>query len=231
MKIAVCDDNVVFRSNVKIEIEHYFQSLDVLVCEYDSGESLLKAMKGTTFDLIILDIEKDGIDGLETSRRIRKDDTQVLIVLLTSHAEFALEGYEVNAFRFLTKPLEREKLVKTLAAVEKQIFSKERISVFADGMEHYVSKQEIRYVKSENVYIRIVAGKASYLVRKTLKEQLKELKSPFLFQVHRSYLINLNYVVSFDGKNVTLTDKMSIPVSKTYQTTFQKAMMKFLLHK
>lgn len=127
MKIALCDDNAVFRSKAKTEVEHYFQSLDVLVCEYNSGESLLKAMKNTTFDFIILDIEMDGIDGLETARHIRKDDTQVPIVLLTSHTEFALEGYEVNAFRFLTKPLEREKLVKTLADVEKQIFSKEQI--------------------------------------------------------------------------------------------------------
>ena len=60
---------------------------------------------------------------------------------------------------------------------------------------------------------------------------MKELKSPFWFQVHRSYLINLNDVVSFDGKNVTLTDKMSIPVSKANQTAFQKAMMNFLLRK
>lgn len=84
MKIAVCDDNAVFRSNIKTEVEHYFQSLDVLVYEYDSGESLLKAKKGTTFDLILLDIEMDGIDGLETARHIREEDTQVLIVLLTS---------------------------------------------------------------------------------------------------------------------------------------------------
>ena len=231
MKIAVCDDNAVFRSNIKTEVEHYFQSLDVLVYEYDSGESLLKAKKGTTFDLILLDIEMDGIDGLETARHIREADTQVLIVLLTSHTEYALEGYEINAFRFLAKPLDHEKMVKMLVDVEKQIFSKERISVLVDGMEHYISEQEIRYVKSENVYIRIVTGKKSYLVRKTLKEQMKELASPFWFQVHRSYLINLNYVVSFDGKNVILTDDVSIPVSKANQAAFQKAMMNFLLHK
>ena len=159
MKIAVCDDNAVFRSSVKTEIEQYFQSLDVLVCEYDSGESLLKAMKGITFDLILLDIEMDGIDGLETARCIRKDDTQVPIVLLTSHTEFALEGYEVNAFRFLPKPLEHEKLVKMLADVEKQIFSKSNllIGVKKDGTMSGNTYNE--YIESGHFFKIPICGK------------------------------------------------------------------------
>lgn len=231
MKIAVCDDNAAFRKQVKNEVEDYFQSMDVLVCEYSSGEGLLDAMQQKNFDLLLLDIEMGGIDGLETARKIRKENTQIPIVLLTSHTEFALEGYEVNAFRFLTKPLNQEKLVRTLADVEKQIFSKERITILVDGIEHYISEQDIHFIKSENVYIRIVTGEKSYLVRNTLKEQLRQLKSPFWCQVHRSYLVNLNYVISFDGKSIQLTDEEKIPVSRANRAAFQKAMMDFLLHK
>jgi len=68
-------------------------------------------------------------------------------------------------------------------------------------------------------------------VRKTLKEQLKELGSPFWFQVHISYIINLNHAVSFDGKAVTMRGNDRIPVSNTRREAFQKTIMQFFRNK
>lgn len=204
MKIAICDDNDIFLKELKEELEKFFRDMDVLILEFHSGEELLDAYRKMEFHVIILDIEMDGIDGLKTAGQIRKENTSIPIILLTSHRELALQGYEINAFRFLVKPVSSQKLQETLHELQKQIFGKERIMVSADGVDYYLPENDILYLKSENVYVRLVTENRSYLVRKTLKEQFKELGSPFWFQVHRSYIINLNYAVSFDGKAVTM---------------------------
>ncbi len=137
----------------------------------------------------------------------------------------------MNAFRFLVKPVSPQKLQETLKEVQKQVFGKERIMVSVDGVDYYIPENDILYLKSENVYVMTVTESRSYLVRKTLKEQLKELGSPFWFQVHRSYIINLNHAVSFDGKAVTMRGNDRIPVSKTRREAFQKTIMQFFRNK
>ena len=213
MKIAICDDNDIFLKELKEELEKFFRDMDVLILEFHSGEELLDAYRKMEFHVIILDIEMDGIDGLKTAGQIRKENTSIPIILLTSHRELALQGYE------------------TLHELQKQIFGKERIMVSADGVDYYLPENDILYLKSENVYVRLVTENRSYLVRKTLKEQFKELGSPFWFQVHRSYIINLNYAVSFDGKAVTMKGNNVIPVSKTKRGIFQKTIMHFFRNK
>nr|MCR5225859.1 response regulator [Eubacterium sp.] len=69
MRVALCDDSNIFRNDVKNKVEAYFNSLDLMIYEYESGESLLKALQILSFDLLILDIEMGGIDGLETAKR------------------------------------------------------------------------------------------------------------------------------------------------------------------
>lgn len=231
MKIAICDDNDIFLKELKEELEKYFRDMDVLILEYHSGEELLEAYQKTEIHVIILDIEMGGIDGLKTAGHIRKENTSIPIILLTSHRELALQGYEVNAFRFLVKPVSPQRLQETLKEVQKQVFGKERIMVSVDGVDYYIPENDILYLKSENVYVMIVTESRSYLVRKTLKEQLKELGSPFWFQVHRSYIINLNHAVSFDGKAVTMRGNDRIPVSKTRREAFQKTIMQFFRNK
>ena len=121
MRIAVCDDEKVFGESLKGYLESYYRSLDVLIEVFYSGQALLQRCRGgrLPFDLIFLDIEMEPTDGICTARCLREEGQDVLIVFLTSHFEFAAEGYEVNAFRFLTKPVNREKLAAVLSDAEK----------------------------------------------------------------------------------------------------------------
>ena len=121
MKIMICDDEIYIRDTLKQHLKEYYSSLDVLILSASSGEELLRLVEREQGDVfcIFLDIEMEGMDGLETARRLRAEYPALPILLLTSHTELALEGYEVQAFRFLAKPLRQEKLVEALRAVEK----------------------------------------------------------------------------------------------------------------
>ena len=113
MKIIVCDDEKYICEDLEKRLREYYQSLDVLILSVSSGEELLRTMEREPEEAacIFLDIEMKGMDGLETARRLRADYPDLPVLLLTSHTELAMEGYEVQAFRFLAKPLRQEKPV------------------------------------------------------------------------------------------------------------------------
>ena len=167
MKIIICDDEPYICDDLKKRLTMYYNSMDVLILTVSSGEELLRLIEREPegISCLFLDIEMGGIDGLETARRIRKHHPGLPILLLTSHTELAMEGYEVQAFRFLAKPLRREKLTEALRAVERELSSGEKLRITADGREIYVDCRDICYVKSENVYLNLVMAGAKRPVR------------------------------------------------------------------
>ena len=104
MRIAIVDNEQDFLSNLKNMINESYPEPDKLnIDEYGSGEEFLGDFQKNVYDVIILDIEMKKLNGLETAEKIRLVDNCVIIVFLTSHQEFALQGYEVNAFRYMLK--------------------------------------------------------------------------------------------------------------------------------
>lgn len=111
MKIGICDDEPHVCKQMQAEVNHYYHSLDILPVTFSHAEQLIEALRKDpdNFLCIFMDIELEGLDGITASRLIQGMNLNIPIILLTSHSEFAPEGYEISAFRFLTKPLDRKK--------------------------------------------------------------------------------------------------------------------------
>lgn len=228
MRIAICDDEKILQEELKREIDRYFNSLDVLTVCFCSGESLLADFEKNQYDLVFLDIEMKGLNGLQVANCLHEKKKDLPIVLVTSHTELAMEGYEVQAFRFLAKPINRSKLQSTLKAVENLIFDDDKISITSNGLQRYITCKSICYIKSENVYLNIVTTKENYLVRQKLKELIRQLTAKRFMQVHRSFVVNLKYVESFDGDNIYMEDGIKIPVSKSNREIFKTQMLHYM---
>ena len=231
MKILICDDEDIFREQLKKDLEAYYQSLDVLIQLVASGEELLAACEKNKYDLIFLDIEMHGINGLETAKRLQEKNTKEKIIFLTSHTELAMDGYEVQAFRFLGKPIEHQKLYAALEAFEKGLTQEKRIVITEEGVWHYLSCEEICYFESQNVYLRIVMQETEHRIRKKLKEMVKELPREMFVVIHRSYIVNMKYIKSFQGNQVVLEDGTILPVSKGNKEQFMEQMMRYMRRK
>lgn len=106
MKIAVCDDDLIFQRKIKEELDQYYQSLDVLVEIFSSGEDLLRAAAADPYGFfcVFLDIEMPGIDGMETARRLGELNRNLPVLFLTSHRDLAVEGYELTPSAFSQNP-------------------------------------------------------------------------------------------------------------------------------
>ena len=221
MKIIICDDEMHIRDDLKQRLKDYYSSLDVLILSVSSGEELLKMA------------DREPEDGLETARQLRKKYPGIPVLLLTSHTELAMEGYEVQAFRFLAKPLRQEKLVEALRAVERTAGKQEqhKLRVVTGEREIYVDCRDIFYVKSENVYLNIVTTEQTFLMRGKLKELYTSLPEDLFFQIHRSYIVNLSHIRSFDGKKLIMEDGGQLPVSGRRRELFREKMTRYLREK
>ena len=235
MKIIVCDDEKYICEDLEKRLREYYKSLDVLILSVSSGEELLRTMEREPEEAacIFLDIEMKGMDGLETARRLRADYPELPVLLLTSHTELAMEGYEVQAFRFLAKPLRQEKLVEALRAVERSSLTaaRHKLKIPTGDREVYVDCEDIFYIKSENVYLNILTEGESFLMRGRMKDLSASLPEDSFFQIHRSYIVNLSHIRSFDGKNVLMEDGGTLPVSGRRRELFREKMTRYLREK
>lgn len=228
MRIAICDDEPLMQKELKEEIDAYFHSLDVLTTCYSSGAQLLAAFEKIKYDAVFLDIEMDGLNGLQVAKCLHEKKKDLPIVLVTTHTELAMEGYEVAAFRFLAKPVDRKKIQHTLSAIERMLSEDDKLCIVSDGLQRYLPCKSVCYIKSENVYLELITEKENYLIRQKLKDLYKQLPKNSFIQVHRSFIVNLRYVESFDGSNVCLENGVKIPVSKANREAFKTAMIHYM---
>ena len=230
MKIAVCDDDFAFAEQLKNLIDNYYRTPDVSVCVFTSAAELLGKLKQNhdAFAAVFLDIEMPGIDGIQAAASIRTLSADVQIIFLTSHTELAMEGYEVRALRFLAKPVDEEKLHEVLSLLDKSINDVQCIVISDGGSKILVKYSDIFYIKAENVYLQIVTKNKNYLIRKKLAEIESELDNGKFVRIHRSYIVGLAHIKSYDGKSVIMTSGAELPLSRSCEKQFKDAVMNYL---
>lgn len=230
MKIAICEDEKIFQDVLIKELEQYFGILNVEIDAFQSGRQFLERFEQAPeqYRIIFMDIEMPGMDGLETSRQLRMLNRRVPVIFLTSHTELAMEGYEVDAFRFLSKPIARDKLLKALRDIQRQDALEHKISLNDGQKDIILNSDVIEYVKSDNVYINIFTDTGSYLIRKKLCEMEEILLCPVFYKPHRSYILHLGKVKSYDGRRIHMRSGKEIPISRGKGNEFKNAMLEYL---
>ena len=155
MRIAVCDDEEKFRTQARDLIDKLVGSMDVVVDAYSDGKRLLEAFDKKPYEVVFLDIEMPSMDGITLAKKLRERSGSVYIVFLTGHVEYALEGYEVNALRYLTKPVKEDKLREVLRFVMDRSTSKRQLMIKEDGEEKLINVSDIIYFEAQNQYVII----------------------------------------------------------------------------
>ena len=230
MRIAICDDNQHFIDELSDVIIDNYQSLDLRIDSFHCGEDLVKHYKSgkAVFDVVLLDIEMGELNGLQTAEILRRIDRDAIIIIITSHIELALSGYEVSAFRFLTKPLNEKKLIKAIEAVKAQIKSEKIIQIKnADG-EFSVNVKDILYIEAEGQNVSVRLNDKAISHRYNLGDYMRELADYDFVSVHRSYLVNLYYVKRFTNQDVTLEGNITVPISRLRYQKFKQQFHRYI---
>lgn len=229
MLIGICDDNPLTLKKIGeyIDTINKKKTYTLEARYYKSGEELLLEYTNQ-YKLLLLDIEMKELNGIETARKIREKDKEVKIIFITNFLQYATEGYKVNAYRYLLKPISYQVFVKEIDSVLEEIDkSCKEIFIKSKNKSYKMKLNDLIFIESYGHYIIYHMKEEKISVRSSLKLLNKELSDYYFFQVHKSYIINLSYVSSYNYQSVTMETGESIPISKYRYQEFKKKYVAF----
>ncbi|MCL2866299.1 MAG: LytTR family DNA-binding domain-containing protein [Clostridia bacterium] len=220
MRIAVCED-MQSHADILIDMIHKWAASRGKRAEavhYKNAEAFLfHWSKDNLFDLAFLDIEMGSLNGLELAARIRREDQGMLIVFTTGLREYIVRGYEVQAFRYMLKPIKEKDVFKVLdsAVIALQKKKTDTFVIIQETQSKRLFKDEIYYFEMDNHYIiaHTLKGTIRYKEKMSHLEQI--LGEPHFCKCHRSYLVNLAHVATINREQVEIDNTDILPVSRS----------------
>lgn len=196
----------------------------ITVTSYTNGAELVQ--KYIPCDILMLDVDMPGMNGMDAAREIRKTDQDVAIVFLTNLPEFAIQGYEVNAFDFVLKPISYYALSLRLDRAVERLQSRAtgRIILHLPGGMKMLSTDEIYYLETNNKTLSYHTASGVYSLRGTLQQAEKELAPYHFARCNQCYLVNLNHVTDTGANTVTVHGE-ELVVSKRNKAAFLEALV------
>ena len=210
----IAEDEPLLRSEVREALASVWPELRICA-EAPDGDAAIRAMQQHEPDILFLDIRMPGASGLEVARRA---SGRSHVVFITAYDEFAVAAFEQGAVDYLLKPFSGERLATAVARLKQRLhdppadldatlrtllqrldYGREylRWITASRGREFYLTAvEEVLYFKADYKYTQMVTGNAEFLIRKTIRDLLKELDPDQFWQIHRSTLVNVNAIAS-----------------------------------
>ncbi len=230
MRIAICDDEKNIRELIGNKVAKQYPKAEIVF--FQSGEELLLSDKHV--DILFLDIQMSGRNGMETARELRQRDKNVIIIFVTAVEEYVFQAFDVRAFNYIVKPIDDVKFADILhKAVDELDLQKKDVKVPEEkyvminncGVHTKVILDEIVYAEVFNrkVVIHKMNDEIEYYGKMS---DLEALAGENFFRPHRAYLINFKYVEKYDATTIYLEKGTALMAKQNYPD-FVKKYMKY----
>jgi two-component system, LytTR family, response regulator len=221
VRALIVDDEAPARSELRYLLAEHAE-LEV-VGEAASAAEAIELAAATEHDVVFLDVEMPGASGLEAAPQVRERHDPPAIVFVTAHAEYAVDAFAVEAFDYLLKPVDPERLARVverlLERTRENATPVEKVPVVTGGGSELLDFDQIHYVQADGDYCRVHTYDRSYLATLTLGEMAERL-GPRFARIHRSYLVNLAKVA---GVKRTPPDRFRVQLADAGRTELDVA--------
>lgn len=228
MTVAICDDDAKFCDTLCQAVHLYLHNanIDADVHIYLTGEDLCEAFSQTHFDLIFLDIELTGINGVGVGQILRQTAQDVQIVYVSAKEEYAMQLFQNRPFDFLVKPVTQKRLYAVLDEYFRVFPPEDRyFSYTADRQKAEIAVSRILYFESIRKQLRMVTAEGDILIYGKLSDILALRFSRRFLRIHQSFLVNTQHIAAFRYGEITLTNGTVLPISRSYQNAVRDDLM------
>ncbi len=230
IRIAVCDDEKGISDRIRTMISDFFcrKNMETIILQFSSGEELLKYDK--TIDILFLDIQMQGLDGMETARKLRKRRFQGFLIFITILKEMVFQSFEVQAYDYLVKPIEKKYFEKTMERLFLSIKNASEANLLIQkGYEsRIISLEDIVFCEiiDRKVYLQLASSEVIDFYDRI--ENLETKLDNRFFRCHRSFLINLRYLKSYKNGTAYMEGGKEIPVSRLRSKEFSNVILQYM---
>ena len=226
IRVIIVDDDELCVS----VIEDMISQLDDFICieTFQNALDAYNYLEANDVDVVFLDVEMPKMGGIELLKSLKKSP---MVVMITSHEEFALESYEYNVTDFLKKPAEWSRFLKTIEKIRKEFLDlaaqllessdQEHVFIKTDSKLVQLNLSQVLWVEALGNYIRVHTEEDKYTVLSTMKEIEAKLPPKDFVRVQRSFIIRVDKVKAIEDNYIIIRDK-EIHIGKSYKEDFNK---------
>ena len=231
MRILICDDDEIITGQLAKYIREYFAKNSLLapqIATFPNGEALLADMGEK--DIVFLDVEMPGISGILTGKELKQKNPHLIIFIVTAFAEYLDEAMRFHVFRYLSKPIDKQRLFRNLKDALALYYAANRKIVVETKEEiHSVFTSNIVCVEAQGKRVIIHTVDTDYESIHPMKYWTDTLRMSCFFQTHRSFIVNLEYVTDFDHTLIFLYHRQfSAYLARRKYSQFKAAYLLYL---
>ncbi len=226
LMIGICDDEEIILEKLQELVEQTVRrkGLEYEILAFSSGEALL--LQAGNLEIVFLDIDMPGLDGIETGLRLRQINPTCTIIMATGMEERYKEAFYVQAIRFVTKPFICLEIEEAIDACLKRRIGSKTVEVYRNRNPYQVCQRDIVYVSSYGSYVELMVRGKRFRKEVSMEEMEKVLEPQLFSRVSRKYLVNFAHVDGYKN-GIVMIEKEEIKVSRRRKKAFEDAYIKF----
>lgn len=230
MRVGIVDDELAEREKLQEYLCRFAQEQGISfdVDSYENADELLNQYE-MVYDILLFDIDMPGTNGIEAARQIRRVDKNTVLLFVTNIAQYAINGYEVDAVDYIIKPIGYyDFALKFQRAARRAARHADRYLVLdsTDGTRR-VKVSGIRYVEVMGHYLSFHGAEEVYRVRANIRDYEQQLRPYGFCQIHKSFLVNMEHIEQICTGEIRM-DKTTLPIGRVYKEELLRRYFQFV---
>lgn len=230
MNIAICDDETEYANDIRVHLNQYSSEhgLTFDIYDFNSGEEILAS--NTVFDIAFLDIEMDGINGIEVGRELQKANPDLVLIYVTAYNHYLDDALDLGITRFFDKPIDNQRFYEGMDKAISKIDNTELRFYLKDSNKGVVTvrSKDIIFVEIIGRKTKIHTKSHEYLSKDGIKVWKARLNKSYFEIPHNSYIINTNFITYYCKDYIMLDYKYNIPIAFSKRSEFKRKFMKLM---
>lgn len=225
--VGLCDDEQHIHDTVEEMLSDYSEDNNIVfnIVHYYGAEQLVSA--SDRLDFLLLDIEMPEMDGIEAASELRRMGVDYKIIMLTAKIERFKEAFEISAFRFVSKPINRKELYRAIDDVRQRLIGTNLITVYRNGIQYELIEKDVLFIEAGGSETLVYTSYYEYRSEKSLASWISVLDNRLFFQCHKSFIVNMGKIDKIEKNNVILINGDKVAVSRRLYKPLLQTFMEF----